>query len=152
MDNLRLKLKAFEGPLDLLCHLIQVNEVDIYDIPIVEITRQYMEYLASMQVFQMEVASDFLVMAATLMEIKSRMLLPANNKGSEEGEEEKADPREELVAKIIEYQRYQKVAYLFKQNEHHAETLFFKPPEDMTAFLKSYGTDQEKGQIGRAHV
>ncbi len=145
MDNLLLKLKAFEGPLDLLCHLIQMNEIDIYDIPIVEITRQYMDYLASMQVFQMEVASDFLVMAATLMEIKSRMLLPANNQGSGEGEEENEDPRDELVAKIIEYQHYQKAANLLKQTEHHAETLFFKPPEDMTAFLKSYGSDHETG-------
>lgn len=145
MDNLRLKLKAFEGPLDLLCHLIQVNEVDIYDIPIVEITRQYMEYLASMQVFHMEVASDFLVMAATLMEIKSRMLLPANKgKSGAEGEEEQEDPRDELVAKIIEYQRYQQVANLLKLSEHHAETMFFKPPEDLTAFLKAYGSVQEK--------
>lgn len=144
MDNLRLKLKAFEGPLDLLCHLIQVNEIDIYDIPIVEITRQYMEYLDSMQVFQMEVASDFLVMAATLMEIKSRTLLPAYKKGSEEGEEETEDPRDELVAKIIEYQRYQKAATLLKQSEHHAETMFFKAPEDLTAYLKSYGSGHEE--------
>ena len=146
MDNLRLKLKSFEGPLDLLCHLIQVNEIDIYDIPIVEITRQYMEYLASMQVFHMEVASDFLVMAATLMEIKSRMLLPANKgRSGAEGEEEQEDPRDELVSKIMEYQRYQQVANLLKLTEHHAETLFFKPPEDLTAFLKAYGSVQEKG-------
>jgi segregation and condensation protein A len=137
-----LKLKAFEGPLDLLCHLIHVNEIDIYDIPINEITHQYMEYLASLQTFHMEIASEFLVMAATLMEIKSRTLLPVNRKAAE-GEGEEPDPRDELVIKLLEYQRYQQAATLFKKCENHAQTLYFKPPEDLGALLQSLGLSDE---------
>ena len=90
-SNLSLKLTAFEGPLDLLMHLIERDKIDIYDIPIVSITEQYIAYLRSMSEFDMEVASEFLVMAATLLQIKSRMLLPKEELA--EGEEEEADPR-----------------------------------------------------------
>jgi len=134
-----LKLKAFEGPLDLLCHLIHVNEIDIYDIPIMEITQQYMAYLSSMQGYQMEIASEFLLMAATLMEIKSRTLLPVNQKAEEEGEGEGRDPREELVIKLLEYQHFQRAAGLLKQTENHAQMLYFKPPEDISALIQSFG-------------
>lgn len=145
MDSVRLKLKAFEGPLDLLCHLIQVNKIDIYDIPIVDVTRQYLAHLSSMQHFHMDVASEFLVMAATLMEIKSRTLLPASRSTEvEEGETELEDPREELVAKIIEYQRFKQAAHLFKQSGYLVDSLYFKPPEDLTAFLKAYGSNQDQ--------
>ena len=95
MADLSLKLTAFEGPLDLLLHLIERDKVDIYDIPIAAVTEQYISYLRSMSEFDMEVASDFLVMAATLLQIKSRMLLP---KQSAEGEEEEADPRQAVRA------------------------------------------------------
>lgn len=108
--SLEVKLEAFEGPLDLLLHLIEKNKVDIYDIPIVEITNQYMEYIKAMQLADMNVMSEFLVMAATLVDIKCRMLLPAEV--NEEGEEE--DPRAELVQKLLEYKMYKYMAYELK--------------------------------------
>jgi len=102
----KLKLSNFEGPLDLLLHLIKLNEVDIYDIPISTVTDQYIEYLEMMKELDLEIASEFLVMAATLMEIKSRMLLPTQP--SEEEEEE--DPRFELIEQILEYKKYKEFA------------------------------------------
>ena len=99
MSDVSLKLTAFEGPLDLLMHLIESNKIDIYDIPIVEITEQYIGYLRNLQEFDMELASEFLVMAATLLEIKAKMLLPAEV--DEEGEE--IDPRADLVERLLEY-------------------------------------------------
>ena len=139
--SVQLKLKAFEGPLDLLCHLIRVNEIDIYDIPIMEITRQYMAYVKTMQAFNMEITSEFLVMASTLMEIKSRSLLPAAaNKGGGEGEEA-VDPRRELVNQLLEYQLYQQVAFQLQQHEKAIERFFFKQPEDLSHYLRS-GEDE----------
>ena len=93
------KLQVFEGPLDLLLHLLEKNKVNIYDIPIVEITNQYMEYIAEMKRQDLNVVSEFLVMAATLIDIKSRMLLPA----PETEDEEEEDPRAELVQQLLEY-------------------------------------------------
>ncbi len=102
----RVQLQNFEGPLDLLLHLIRKNEVDIYDIPIAEITRQYLEYLAVIEMLDLDRASDFILMAATLIRIKAQMLLPRP-----EGEEEEyEDPRQELVQKLLEYQRFKPVA------------------------------------------
>ena len=98
------KLPVFEGPLDLLLHLIEKNKIDIYDIPITKITDQYLEYVHQMDREDMDVTSEFLVMAATLLDIKSRMLLP-REVDSETGEEE-ADPREELVQRLLEYKMY----------------------------------------------
>ena len=100
--GIEVKLTAFEGPLDLLLHLIEKNKVDIYDIPIAVITEQYLEYLDEMQRADMDNMSEFLVMAATLLRIKSQMLLP--KEVNEEGEEE--DPRAELVKRLIEYKVY----------------------------------------------
>ena len=108
--SLEVKLQAFEGPLDLLLHLIEKNKVDIYDIPIVEITNQYMDYIKAMQEADMNVMSEFLVMAATLVDIKCRMLLPAEV--NEEGEEE--DPRAELVQKLLEYKMFKYISYELK--------------------------------------
>ena len=99
--ELEFKLEKFEGPLDLLLHLIDKNKVDIYDIPIADITDQYMEYVRQMEEEDMDVMSEFLVMAATLLDIKCRMLLP--KEVNEEGEE---DPRAELVQKLLEYKMY----------------------------------------------
>ena len=96
------KLQVFEGPLDLLLHLIEKNKIDIYDIPIVEITNQYMEYIKAMQKEDLNIMSEFLVMAATLLDIKCRMLLP--KEVTEEGEEE--DPRQELVEQLLQYKMY----------------------------------------------
>ena len=103
---LEVKLEVFEGPLDLLLHLIEKNKVDIYDIPIVEITEQYLDYIRQMQTEDMNVMSEFLLMAATLLDIKCRMLLP--REVNEEGEEE--DPRQELVQQLLEYKMYKYMA------------------------------------------
>jgi segregation and condensation protein A len=97
-------LDTFDGPLDLLLHLIRKNELDVRDIPIAVITRQYLDYIKLMKNLNLEVAGDFLVMAATLLQIKSRMLLPVDE--PDEGEEEETDPRAELIRRLVEYQQY----------------------------------------------
>ena len=103
----RIDLESFQGPLDLLLHLIRKNELDITDIPIAQVTQQYLEYLEMMRDLDLEVASEFLVMASTLVYIKSRMLLPVDE---EEEEAEGEDPREELIRRLLEYQKYKKAA------------------------------------------
>lgn len=104
MEKLSIRIEQFEGPLDLLLHLVQVNKYDIYDIPIVSITEQYMAELDKMQEFDMEVATEFLVMAATLLQIKSRMLLPKLPVENEDAEEE-IDPRQQLAEMLVEYRK-----------------------------------------------
>ena len=122
--ELTVKLQVFEGPLDLLLHLLEKNKVNIYDIPIVEITNQYMEYIAEMRRQDLNVMSEFLVMAATLLDIKSKMLLPA--KESEDEEEE--DPRAELVQQLLEYKMYKCMAYELRDRQIDAEKVWFKAP------------------------
>jgi len=108
---LNVKLEIFEGPLDLLLHLIKKNEINIYDIPITLITQQYLEYLEMMKNLNLDIAGEFLLMAATLLHIKSKMLLPPAESAEEEGEEEAAeDPRAELVRRLLEYQKYKEAA------------------------------------------
>jgi segregation and condensation protein A len=107
---LQVKLTAFEGPLDLLLHLIDKNKIDIYDIPIVEITDQYLEYVRALDVEDMDLASEFMVMAATLLDIKCRMLLPKDEKE----ELEEGDPREELVRRLIEYKKYKYMSVILR--------------------------------------
>lgn len=116
------KLEVFEGPLDLLLHLIDKNKVDIYDIPIVEITEQYLDYIKKMETEDMNVMSEFLVMAATLLDIKCRMLLP--KEVNEEGEEE--DPRAELVQKLLEYKMYKYMSFELKDKHVDAERAFYR--------------------------
>ena len=125
MADLSLKLTAFEGPLDLLLHLIERDKVDIYDIPIAAVTEQYISYLRSMSEFDMEVASDFLVMAATLLQIKSRMLLP---KQSAESEEEEADPRQQLVEMLVEYRRIKRAAAALADMKQSADLYWQREP------------------------
>ncbi len=103
-----IRLEKFEGPLDLLLHLIQKNEIDIFDIPIALITEQYLEYLKWMRVLNLDVAGEYLLMASTLLHIKSKMLLPSSSEGEEE--EGGEDPRAELVRRLIEYQKYKNAA------------------------------------------
>ena len=122
--EMNVKLQVFEGPLDLLLHLLDKNKVNIYDIPIVEITNQYMEYIAEMKRQDLNILSEFLVMAATLIDIKSRMLLPAT--GDEEEEEE--DPRNELVQQLLEYKMYKCMAYELKDLQMDASRVMFKEP------------------------
>ena len=107
------KLEAFEGPLDLLLHLIEKNKIDIYDIPIVEITEQYLDYIRQMETEDMNVMSEFLVMAATLIDIKCKMLLP--KEVNEDGEEE--DPRAELVQKLLEYKMYKYMSFELRDKQ-----------------------------------
>lgn len=123
--EMTIKLQVFEGPLDLLLHLLEKNKVNIYDIPIVEITNQYMEYIAEMKRQDLNVMSEFLVMAATLIDIKSRMLLPA--KETEE-EEEETDPRAELVQQLLEYKMYKCMAYELRDRQMDASRVLFKEP------------------------
>ena len=143
------KLPVFEGPLDLLMHLIEKNKIDIYDIPIVEITDQYLEYVHQMDHEDMDVTSEFLVMAATLLDIKSRMLLP-REKDEETGEEE-GDPREELVRRLLEYKMYKYMSEelavcreqagvrYFRAQDLPKEVRTYQPPIDYEDLLK--GTD-----------
>ena len=127
------KLNVFEGPLDLLLHLIDKNKIDIYDIPIVEITDQYMEYIHSMEKEDLGVMSEFMVMAATLLDIKCRMLLP--KEVNEEGEEE--DPRAELVQKLLEYKMYKFMSYELKDKLDEAAGVYYKKetiPDEVKAY------------------
>lgn len=123
--EMTIKLQVFEGPLDLLLHLLEKNKVNIYDIPIVEITNQYMEYIAEMKRQDLNIMSEFLVMAATLIDIKSKMLLPA--KETEE-EEEETDPRAELVQQLLEYKMYKCMAYELRDRQMDASRVLFKEP------------------------
>lgn len=127
------KLPAFEGPLDLLLHLIDKNKVDIYDIPIVQITDQYMAHIHQMEREDLGLMSEFMVMAATLMDIKCRMLLPAPAKE----EEEKEDPRAELVEKLLEYKMYKYMSYELKERMESAGKQFYKKP-DIPAEVAEY--------------
>lgn len=122
--EIEVKLEVFEGPLDLLLHLIDKNKVSIYDIPIVEITRQYLEYVQQMEKDDLSVVSDFLVMAATLLDIKSKMLLPPEE--DEDGEE--IDPREELVARLLEYKMIKQAAEELKEREDEAGNSLYREP------------------------
>ncbi|NLL72590.1 MAG: segregation/condensation protein A [Clostridiales bacterium] len=122
--SIPVKLEAFEGPLDLLLHLIDKNKINIYDIPIVEITDQYLEYIQNMKVKDMEVMSEFLVMAATLINIKSRMLLPVEVKE----DEDEVDPRQELVDRLLEYKMFKYVSDKLRDKQDDAARVLYKPP------------------------
>lgn len=120
--SVKLQEVKFEGPLDLLLHLIDKNKVNIFDIPIAEITDQYMEYVQAMETSDMGVMSEFLVMAATLLDIKSRMLLPPET--DEEGEPE--DPRQELVERLLEYKMYKYMSYELRERQTDAAKSAYK--------------------------
>jgi segregation and condensation protein A len=139
------KIDGFEGPLDLLLHLINHLEIDIYDIPVADITEQYMIYIHTMKELQLDVASEFLVMAATLLEIKSKMLLPNHNKEFDEDLmiEMEEDPREELVEKLIEYRKYKEIADDLRNLEEERGLLFTKPPSDLTEYVKEVKTEKQ---------
>lgn len=145
------KLEVFEGPLDLLLHLIEKNKVDIYDIPIVEITNQYMEYIRGMQHEDLNVMSEFLVMAATLLDIKCRMLLP--KEVTEEGEEE--DPRQELVEQLLQYKMYKYMAFELKDRELDSGQVMYKSPdipEEILEYAEPVDLDQLLGDLTMAKL
>ena len=145
------KLEVFEGPLDLLLHLIEKNKVDIYDIPIVEITNQYMEYIRGMQHEDLNVMSEFLVMAAMLLDIKCRMLLP--KEVTEEGEEE--DPRQELVEQLLQYKMYKYMAFELKDRELDSGQVMYKSPdipEEILEYAEPVDLDQLLGDLTMAKL
>ncbi|MCY6483775.1 segregation/condensation protein A [Clostridium aestuarii] len=124
---LNIKIENFEGPFDLLLHLIKKNEMDVYDIKIHEITAQYLRYINNMREIDLEVTSEFIVIAATLLEIKSKMLLPKASK--EEDSEDENDPRKELISKLLEYKKFKLVADFLKEKEEQSGITFKKKPE-----------------------
>lgn len=140
------KLQVFEGPLDLLLHLIDKNKIDIYDIPIVEITDQYLEYIQQMQREDLNIMSEFMVMAATLLDIKCRMLLP--KEVDEEGQEE--DPREELVQQLLEYKMYKYMSYELRDRMGEASMMAYKSPTlppEVLAYREPVDTEELLGDL-----
>ncbi|WP_369414739.1 segregation/condensation protein A [Collibacillus ludicampi] len=137
--DIQVKLQAFEGPLDLLLHLIERAEVDIHDIPIAEITAQYLSYVEAMQELQLDVASEFLVMASTLLAIKSKMLLPRpvelTLETDDQWQEEEEDPRIALMERLIEYKKFKQLAEELKQREEGRSHVYTRPPENLTVYL-----------------
>lgn len=138
------KLPVFEGPLDLLMHLIEKNKIDIYDIPIVEITDQYLEYVHQMDREDMDVTSEFLVMAATLLDIKSRMLLPREK--DEENGEEAADPREELVQRLLEYKMYKYLSEELAVRREETGVRYFRA-QNLPKEVRSYQPPIDYGEL-----
>ena len=136
----KVRLDVFEGPLDLLLHLINRLEIDIYDIPMAELTEQYIEHLHAMRVLQLDELSEYLVLAATLIEIKSKLLLPVHE-GEDFGEdadfELEEDPRYELVARLIEYRKYKEAADRLKESADERSGHFTKPPGNLAQFGRS---------------
>lgn len=125
----KIVLNSFQGPLDLLLHLIEKNKVDIYDIPIAEITSQYMQYINQWKSIDLEIASEFLIMAATLLEIKSKMLLPDNDEVEEQLMIEEVDPRQELMRRLIEYKKFKQLSLYLKEREKSEIKVIYKDPE-----------------------
>jgi segregation and condensation protein A len=125
-EEYRVKLDVFEGPLDLLLYLIRREEVDIYDIPIERITQQYMSYLDLMRMLDLNIAGEFIVMAATLMMIKSRMLLPVDERPGEEEEDDEGDPRWDLVRQLVEYKKFKDAALHLQDLEEQQENIFMR--------------------------
>ncbi|MBM3243671.1 MAG: hypothetical protein FJZ12_02395 [Candidatus Omnitrophica bacterium] len=129
--NYKIKLEIFEGPLDLLLYLVKKDHLNIYDIPISKVTEQYLQYINLMQLLDLNIAGEFLVMAATLMQIKSKMLLPAEEGEAKAGEEE--DPREELVRRLLEYEKFKEIAEELRQKEASQREVFKRPKVDIEA-------------------
>ena len=143
---LPVKIENFEGPLDLLLHLIDVNKFNIFDIPIVEITEQYLEFVRNMETKDLNVMSEFLVMAATLLEIKAKMLLPVEV--NEDGEE--IDPREELVQKLLEYKMYKYMSYELKDRMQDAAKAMYKQatiPEEVEGYIEPVDLEKLLGNL-----
>lgn len=132
-EQYKVHLEAFEGPLDLLLHLIEKNRIDIYDIPIALLTEQYMQYLDKFQEFNIEIASEFLVMAATLLQIKSKILLP-DTKIEEvaDTETEDIDPRKDLVERLLEYRRYKEISNILGEMADEAGKRFFRKASNLS--------------------
>ena len=129
-----IKINEFEGPLDLLLHLIKQSNIDIYDIEISEITKQYLDYINKMEELNINVASSYIVMAAELMEIKSKSLLP-KKEDEEENEDEEVISKENLINKLIEYKKYKEMTPSFKELETNRQNIYIKSPEKLNNYL-----------------
>ena len=134
----KIRLEMFEGPLDLLLYLVKKDHLNVYDIPIARITQQYLEYINFMQLLDLNIAGEFLVMAATLMQIKSAMLLPAE----ELVLEEKEDPRAELVRRLLEYENFKKIAQNLREREISQQDVFKRPKTDFPQEMKVKGKEE----------
>ncbi|MEI5992594.1 segregation and condensation protein A [Enterococcus sp. 4G2_DIV0659] len=136
MQEINVKLDVFEGPLDLLLHLIQKLEIDIYDIPIAAVTEQYMNYIHTMKTLELEIAGEYLVMAATLMAIKSKMLLPKQEMEMTEDDDilDGEDPRDALVAQLLEYRKFKYAAGLLHEKESERSLYYTKEPMDIDEY------------------
>ncbi len=141
----QIKLDTFEGPLDLLLHLIEKEEMDIYDIEVSKITDQYLQYLHTMQTLRLDVTSEFLVMASTLLSIKSKMLLPLHVEETDDYylNDDGIDPREELVQRLIEYKKYKYLSETLKEKELERHRIFTRSPSDLTAYF----VEQEQNPV-----
>ena len=150
--ELSYKLQHFEGPLDLLLHLIEKNKVNIYDIPIAQITEQYLEYMSQMESEDLNVVSEFLVMAATLLDIKARMLLPAE---VDEQTGEEVDPRAELVARLLEHKKYKLMARELADRQFDADRIFYKAstiPKAVSSYEQPVDLDELFGDMTLARL
>lgn len=132
-DTMQFKINEFEGPLDLLLHLIKENKMDIMNIEIERITEQYIAYLNEQEKMNLEIASEYLVMASELIELKSKLLLPNQPKESET--EEEIDPREELVTRLLEYQTYKEITKVLKEKEELRKEIYTKSPENIKNYV-----------------
>ena len=135
----KIKLEIFEGPLDLLLYLVKKDHLNVYDIPIASVTQQYLDYLELMRLLDLNIAGEFLVMAATLLEIKSKMLLPAQEPSAEEGEQE--DPRAELVKQLLEYEKFKKIAEELRQKEQKRKEVFTRPKVSASEYASTDNTE-----------
>ena len=131
--SVEFKINEFEGPLDLLLHLIKESKMDIMNIEIEEITKQYMSYLESQEKMNLEIASEYLVLASELIEIKSKLLLP--NIKNEDNDEEEIDPREELVNRLLEYQAYKEITKVLQEKEELRREIYTKSPENIKNYV-----------------
>ena len=130
--NIEFKINEFEGPLDLLLHLIKESKMDIMNIEIEEITKQYMDYLEEQEKMNLEIASEYLVLASELLEIKSKMLLPSYK---DENEEDEEDPREELINRLLEYQAYKEITKVLQEKESLRREIYTKSPENIKNYI-----------------
>lgn len=132
-----IKIDQFEGPLDLLLHLIKESNIDIYDISIDTITKQYLDYINKMEELNINIASSYLVMAAELMELKSKYLLPSEKTNEEIEDDYEENTRENLIKRLIEYQKYKEISNLFKNLESNRKEIYIKEPEPISNYIES---------------
>lgn len=139
----KITIDNFDGPLDLLLHLIKENDIDIYDIKIEEVTKQYLDYIKAMKDMNLSIASEYLVMASELIEIKSKMLLPKKKELDEDSYEE--DPREVLIERLLKYKQYKEITSEFKDLELTRKLVFTKEPENLSLYAKEETNKEELG-------